>query len=158
MFKFRLESLSHTSTNVSPLLHLLVLLLLPSFWHVSHFGLLLSRDKCQITWCSIFIRSTLTGRAYSIKAWWRSSHWSTHIHIYTHRQKRKQADTRSYQNWDVGCKVPPLISPFLLFLITLVTHMHGNTHMHETLMFLAPIWAHKVINNYVLGNCKCFCG
>lgn len=55
---------------IPPLLPLLALVLLPfpSSWHVSYFGLLLSRDKCQITWCSIFIRSTLTGRAYSIKA------------------------------------------------------------------------------------------
>lgn len=89
-----------------------------SSWHVSHFGLLLSRDKCQITWCSIFIRSTLTGGAYCIKAWRRSSHTHTHLH----------ADTHSHIKTEMECKVPALISPFLLFLITLVTHIHANTH------------------------------
>jgi len=34
---------------------------------VSQFGILLSWDKCQITWCSIFILCTFTVEAYNIK-------------------------------------------------------------------------------------------
>lgn len=53
-------------------------------WHVSHFGILLSQDKCQITWCSIFILSTLNETAYNIKV---EAH-------HTHQQKRKKKNWR----------------------------------------------------------------
>lgn len=90
----------------------------PSSWHVSHFGLLLSRDKCQITWCSIFIRSTLTGRAYSIKAWRRSSH--THAQAHTHTHAEIIAETQS-----VKCLWSPLPH---------ISNYPGDTHACKNTM------------------------
>lgn len=67
--------------------HIHALKFFPCFsasWHVSRFGILLFQDKCQITWCSIFIPSTLNETAYNIKE-------ETH---HTHQQKKKKKKRR----------------------------------------------------------------